>query len=108
VAVVTLDEKRNGSDVEVYVGDVVSVRLRENPTTGFRWRWTDAGGVLSFETSSFEPGDPSHPGAGGVRRVEFRAAEKGRAELALTLARGFEPAGTKPADFRVRVTVTVS
>ena len=69
-----LSEQDRGRTVEVGAGGLVTVRLKENPTTGYRWQLASAGG-LELANDRFEPGNAI--GAGGVRVLEFRAASPG-------------------------------
>jgi len=55
----TLRAGDDGSAVAVRVGDVLTVRLGSNLTTGHRWRLRDAGdGVLEATGWRYEPAPP--------------------------------------------------
>jgi inhibitor of cysteine peptidase len=91
---------------ELARGDAIDLRLRENATTGFRWRIKDAGApVLGLEQDLAAPGPKNRPGAGGSRRLLFRAATEGSTTIELAYARGV-PANAEPArTFVLRVRV---
>jgi len=74
----------DGSAVAVRVGDVLTVRLGSNLTTGHRWRLRDAGdGVLEATGWRYEPA-PSPPlGAGGEEVWRFTALRAGSTRLIL-------------------------
>jgi len=74
----------DGSAVAVRVGDVLTVRLGSNLTTGHRWRLRDAGdGVLEATGWRYEPA-PSPPlGAGGEEVWRFAARRAGSTRLIL-------------------------
>ena len=77
-------EKDNGAQVEVQRGAKITVELKENPTTGYRWTISSIDRVfLVPEGDEFLPPDQTTPGAGGLRRFFLRA--KGAGSTALTL-----------------------
>ena len=77
-------EKDNGASVEVQCGAKISIELKENPTTGYRWTISSIDEVfLKPEGDEFLPPDQTTPGAGGLRRFFFRA--KGASSTAVTL-----------------------
>ena len=41
-----VDDRQSGSRIELACGNVVLVRLKENPTTGYCWSLEDAGGLM--------------------------------------------------------------
>ena len=62
-----LTESDRGRTVELAAGSLVTLRLRENPTTGYRWSMQSTGG-LELVGDRYEPGGAV--GAAGVRVVE--------------------------------------
>src|SRR2546423_14370449 len=65
--------------VHVSVGEPVVVRLEENPTTGYRWRFDKfPDGRLRVVSDKFRVSDDDAFGAGGVRELTFEPLEKGR------------------------------
>ncbi len=83
MATVTLTEADNGKAVAVHVGDEVVVRLRENPTTGYRWQVERADDALQPEADSFELAPHPQVGSGGMRSFRFRVSAGGRRRLAI-------------------------
>ena len=79
----------NGATVHVTRGATVRIRLRENPSTGYRWRITTAPArsVLRFTGSTYLPDAhaPRVVGSGGTRVWTYRALGSGRATVALAL-----------------------
>jgi inhibitor of cysteine peptidase len=69
-----------GKRIRVRVGDVLEVRLPENPTTGYRWDFVAPGNlsVVSDELAA-QPGGGI--GAGGERVVRFRATAPGETRV---------------------------
>lgn len=67
---------------------VVTVRLDENPTTGYRWNIETAEGLEMVGDSFERAGDAI--GAGGVRVFQFRASEAGPHRLSIRKWRDWE------------------
>jgi len=102
----TLTRTDGGSSIELRVGDVVAVRLAENPSTGFVWSTESAGGdVLQLVASEYLPTAEGRVGGGGQRSLSFRAVATGNAELRLKLWREWE--GDKSIVDRFAATVRV-
>ena len=77
-------EKDNGASAQVQRGAKITIELKENPTTGYRWTISSIDQVfLQPEGDEFVPPDQTTPGAGGLRSFFFRA--KGAGSTALTL-----------------------
>jgi predicted secreted protein len=84
----TLTEQDHGRTIQVKMGSVVTLRLKENPTTGYRWTVATAP-ELEQIGDRFELGG-SAIGAAGVRVFEFRATRVGEHELRLKNWREWE------------------
>jgi inhibitor of cysteine peptidase len=80
---IEISDSDSGSSHLLSRGEEVLVRLRENPTTGYRWQLTQAGaGRLGLVDDRFEAGsDASAPGTGGHRVVRFVAEQTGSVRL---------------------------
>jgi inhibitor of cysteine peptidase len=83
-----LSEQDRGRTVEVAEGDIITVRLRENPTTGYRWSVETTDG-LELVGDDFEAGGGAI-GAAGERVLEFRATRPGSHKLRLKNWREWE------------------
>jgi inhibitor of cysteine peptidase len=100
-----IDGPAGPSAVTLPAGEELSIRLPENPTTGYRWSVNpdSLAGVLTLLDSSYESGG-SGVGAGGVHTFRFAAGAVGTAQVTLSLARPWESAA--PAEqYSVAVTV---
>jgi predicted secreted protein len=97
-----LTEGDRGRTVEVAAGSLVTVRLRENPTTGYRWTVESMGG-LELIGDRFEPGGAV--GAAGVRVLEFRATRRGTHAIRVQNRREWEGAGSAVEQFEGTVVV---
>ena len=74
----TLSEQDNGRTIELDAGEVVTICLKENRSTGHSWAVEEDGG-LELISDDFEGG--AAMGSSGLRRLEFRAAKSGANEL---------------------------
>jgi inhibitor of cysteine peptidase len=93
----TIDLKASdaGTRPRLDVGDRATLRLAENPTTGFRWTIEFDDSRVRLVEDTFEgPGEPA--GAGGERVLVFEALRSGPAPLNLTNKRAWESA--EPVD----------
>jgi len=88
---------------EAGVGQQVTVRLDETPTTGYQWEVVDAPAGLEVETSAFEPPTSAAPGANGQRVVTLTAAEPGHHRVRLERRRAWEPAAAETCEIVVHV-----
>jgi inhibitor of cysteine peptidase len=82
-----LTERENGRSVTVSVGTVVTVRLPEAPTTGYRWAVEAASGVELIADRTAASGAI---GGEGMRELEFRVSKPGRHDLRLKRWRDWE------------------
>jgi len=105
-AVRALTRADSGSSVQLRVGDVVAVRLAENPSTGFVWS-TDStsGDALRLVESEYLPAADGGVGGAGERSLSFRAVTAGNVELRLKLWRQWE--GDKSVVDRFGATVRI-
>ena len=84
-------EKDNGAQVQVQRGAKITIQLKENPTTGYRWTISSIDRVfLVPEGDEFLPPDQTTPGAGGLRRFFFRATAEGSTALTLINKRAWQ------------------
>ncbi len=90
MAEVAVTREDNGRVVVAKVGDVISVHLPENPTTGYSWA------IDSVDAKRLEADAPTYHsegaglGAGGARSWNFRARAPGRARVGLKRWRHWE------------------
>lgn len=77
-----------GRTVEVEAQSVVTVRLDENPSTGYRWNVETTEGLEIVGDSFERAGDAM--GTGGVRVLQFRILEKGSHRLSIRKWRDWE------------------
>ncbi len=96
VANVSLDAMADGSTQQLKKGEVMSITLESNPSTGYSWFAT-----ISKPTVLVQMGDPQYQepassgntpivGAAGTQTFYFQAAETGTTTLTLDYKRSFE------------------
>jgi inhibitor of cysteine peptidase len=91
VAEYVFDEKDDGAQVQVPRGAKVTIDLKENPTTGYRWTISSIDhAFLVVDGDEFLPPGQKSPGAGGQRRFFFRAKAEGSTALSLVNKRAWE------------------
>ena len=98
------DEKDNGAQVQVPRGAKITIELKENPTTGYRWTIgsiDDA--LLAAEGDEFLPPGQKSPGAGGQRRFFFRAKAEGSTALSLVNKRAWERDDKAVSTFKLAI-----
>jgi inhibitor of cysteine peptidase len=94
---IVLDEAAAGRTVDLRVGQMIELRLKENPTTGFTWRVRQAAApVCRVADGSFVAASPGAPGRSGVRVWRIEGVAVGLCTLAFAYARPWET-GTPPA-----------
>jgi uncharacterized protein YjbI with pentapeptide repeats len=85
---VVLGHADRGRRIEVRQGDTVTIRLPENPTTGYQWHVAAASSavlsaIASLIHQNFAPAATQAAGAGGERVLVFEARALGQASLRL-------------------------
>jgi predicted secreted protein len=98
----TLNEQDAGRIVNMAVGDVVTVRLQENPTTGYRWTVETVSGLDQVGDRIETDGAI---GAAGVRSFQFRTTRAGSYELRFKLGREWEGEDSALSRFIVKINV---
>ena len=102
----TLTQADSGKSIVVAPGDLITIRLPENPTTGYRWAVDKADtAAVSLQNEDFTPPAGGGVGAGGEKTVTFEAKKAGSAEITLKRWRDWE--GDASITDRFGVTVQV-
>ncbi len=102
---IVVDQNHSGQTIDLPVGQVIELRLAENPTTGYRWAFVADGAPACVVVSdSFErPAGP--PGQGGEHTWQIKGAVIGECQIAMQYARSFQPdAAARSFALHVRVT----
>ena len=102
----TVDQSYHGRSVDLSVGQVMELRLPENPTTGFAWSFQSDGGPACAIVSEQFFGSGSRPGQGGEHTWLVRGVHVGTCQFKLAYRRSWEPAAPSPEVFQLKVKVT--
>jgi len=102
-----LDAASEGSTWSIGRDEHVTLRLPENPTTGFRWEVTLSGsGELAAAGDRFIAGTgDASPGAGGTRVLDYIGRRPGTVQITAVNRRSWDsgpPAQTKAFTIDVR------
>jgi len=88
----------NGRTVTAAVGDVITVRLSENPSTGYAWKATYSAGLEPSDDEFVTPSaSPDVVGAAGVRVLTVEVAANGSQSIEAVYERPWEAGMTEPA-----------
>jgi len=105
----TLTLEQSGQRVRLYAGDILTVKLESNPTTGYRWELVEPADekVLKLLDQRYEqsPVEKGLVGAGGVETWRFRAVGRGSASLKLEYIRPWEKSVVPAKAFSLQVVV---
>ena len=100
---IIVDQNASGQTIDLQVGQVMELRLAENPSTGFRWRLTSDGAPACVVVNDRFEGSPGPPGQGGQHTWEIRGAAAGDCDIAMQYRR---PPDTLAGSFALHVRVT--
>jgi predicted secreted protein len=84
-------ENDNGREIEIPMGESIEVNLRDNPTTGFKWRFKSNGEPICTLATEFFSGQGISPGQGGTRHWQFKIVTPGTATIELLYTRSWQP-----------------
>ena len=105
----SVDIASSGKEVTLAAGDMLTVTLESNITTGYSWNENANIGdktVMQQTDHKYQPPATAIPGAGGKEVWTFKALEAGKSTLSLEYRRPFEPNTTAPAKtFTLTLTV---
>lgn len=100
------NEKDNGGLVQVQSGAKITIELKENPTTGYRWTISSIDqAFLVAEGDEFVPPDQKTRGAGGLRRLFFRAKATGSTALTLINKRAWQSDDKAADSFKLAIRI---
>ncbi|MCW3474146.1 protease inhibitor I42 family protein [Limobrevibacterium gyesilva] len=104
----TIAEAASGQTVDLPVGQVIELRLQENPTTGFRWHFEKRGEPVCKLADDFleRPEGATVPGQGGTHVWRIEGVQPGTCDMALAYTRAWDPGSKPAATFSVRIRVT--
>lgn len=102
-----LDEKDNGRQVTLPVGESLVISLPGNPTTGFTWEVKDLDATILEQVgeTQFDSSNPGLVGAGGTLTLTYKAIQAGSTTLTLVYHRPWESDVEPLQTYTVQVTV---
>jgi predicted secreted protein len=106
VSDIVIDQSDRGRTFEVTEGDLVLVRLAENPTTGYRWEMDAVDErILSLQCAEYSEEAEAGIGGGGTRTFSFEAESPGAVQIRLRLRRAWEPEEAAADQFAITIDV---
>jgi inhibitor of cysteine peptidase len=103
--VILIDQNHSGQTVDLPVGQVMELRLAENPTTGYRWAFVTDGTPACIVMSDRFDRPTGPPGQGGEHVWQIKGALVGECQIAMQYGRSFQP-GAAAKSFALHVRVT--
>jgi len=88
------------------VGQMIELRLKENPTTGFKWSFVSDGGPSCAVIGDRFEQQNGPPGAGGEHAWQFKAVRAGKCHLELRYRRPYDPDVPPAQVFTLDIQVT--
>jgi inhibitor of cysteine peptidase len=106
VSEILILDSQQGQIFTVQTGDVITIRLAENPTTGYRWEISKVDDQLvEFQSSDYVKTSGATVGGGGERTFNFRAKSKGNGQILLRLRRAWEAENQAIKEFTANIQV---
>ena len=101
-----LEAKDEGRQIELQKGQILTINLEGNPTTGYTWELVESEDAIVRQVGEAEfKADSDLVGAGGVQTLRFEAVREGQMELTLVYHRPWETDVEPLETFAVQVTV---
>ncbi len=99
-------EQQNGATVSARVGSIITLRLAENPTTGYSWNLTTSAG-LQVVNDTYQPSDTTGKmvGSGGTHVWDIKAVQTGTQTISAMYMRPWEPMTGNETAFTMTVNV---
>ena len=87
---IEIDYNNNNKIINANINELITIKLKENPTTGYRWKLNEFDKkILELLDSKYNALSPGI-GGGGMRSFTFNPIEKGKTKIQLTLKREWE------------------
>ena len=107
---IRLDERHNERDITIRQGQVLTISLDSNASTGFNWELVAHGEpyleeIADVTVNPSSPQRPPIPGSASTLGFHFKAVEKGDAIVVLNYRRAWEKNKPPLRTFTVYVTV---
>ncbi|MEB2282584.1 protease inhibitor I42 family protein [Lysinibacillus xylanilyticus] len=98
-----LTEQNSGCTININIGGIFFIQLKENPTTGYRWMVETINGVKQIEDQFILL--ENAVGGGGVRKLQFCALNIGTYELHIKKWQEWNGEGSVIQRFQIKIIV---
>jgi inhibitor of cysteine peptidase len=98
-------EEQNNATVTMGLNNTLTLKLKENPTTGYQWNLTTSPGLV-VTSDTYLPSAPQLTGSGGVRSWDIKAVQAGKQDINAVYMRSWEPVTGNETTFAMTVIVS--
>jgi len=98
-------EEQNKATLNMGLNNIITLKLNENPTTGYQWNISTNPGLV-VTSDSYLPSTPQLTGSGGTRSWDMKAVQTGTQTIKATYMRSWEPLTGNETTFSMTVIVT--
>ena len=102
---IVIDQNNSGQTIDLPIGQVMELRLAENPTTGYRWTVVADGAPACVVVGDRCERPAGPPGQGGEHTWQIQGALVGECRIAMQYGRSFQP-NSAAQSFALHVRVT--
>lgn len=99
-----VSDEDNNATVKLGLNNTITLKLDENPTTGFQWNLSTSPGLI-VTADYFIPSSPQLAGSGGTHTWDIKTVRAGTQELHAVYMRSWEPLTGKETTFSMTVIV---
>ncbi len=85
-----VDQSYSGQTLDLLFGQVMELRLAENPTTGYRWTFLANGEPVCVVLNDHFERPTGPPGQGGEHTWQIKGAVVGECDIAMQYSRSFQ------------------
>jgi inhibitor of cysteine peptidase len=102
--ILTIDD--TGKTQSFKVGELITMKLPENPTTGFNWEIKEFDKkILELTDTQYEIVEDVQIGGGGTKTFKFKLKSPGSTRIKLILKRSMDPDSSAIQYFEAIITV---
>jgi inhibitor of cysteine peptidase len=98
-------EEQNGTSSNLKIGELVTVRLEENPTTGYSWNMSFTDGLKVVKDEYISSAQAGVVGAGGVHEWTIQASNAGQYNVSGIYKRPWENITGNENTFNMKLNV---
>ena len=88
---------------KIKVNESFIIKLKSNPTTGYRWEADFDEDFLSLDKSEYVPDLPERIGSGGIEKFTFTGLKAGTTGITMNYKRSWEEESIKTEVFKVTI-----